>query len=395
MLVKTPLLEAINTGNIAEAEKLVTNGERLPDGLQSHHTSQLYDTLISKKGFSVLKALAENGQIPTDVYELDKFDNSIFKPLIKRLPQDDESLAFLKDFVAGADNINDEVEGKTLLSYALESHAEPAVIKALIDAGCRTDFKNTAEDNLVSQVVRLNMIPEPKQIAYLEILIGEGVDILETNVVKQNALHIAVERDKRHLIDLLLQHGAQPNEQDKNGNSAFFYALGHKLDLVMYEKLSANTPADFSLANREGQTPLSEFLRMMQGGPTYTTLLERLLADGADLNATAPYYSKPKSGWDWIVEKPTEVLQTALKNTGVDVNQQDDQGNTLLHKVCAYNTNYEQNVAKEIYRKVKMLLDAGADVSITNTEDKTAMDIAATDNLKTKTVEILLAAKNK
>ncbi|MBT1687618.1 ankyrin repeat domain-containing protein [Dawidia soli] len=395
MLTKTPLLEAINSANFTTAEALIRNGERIPDGLQSYNLTQLYETLISKKGFAVLKALAADGQIVTDVYELEKFDNSVFKPLIKRLPLDDESFAFLREFVGNAQNINDEVDGKTLLAYAFESQAEPAVIRALIDAGCRTDFKNNAEDNLICQVVRINLMPEPKQLAYVEMLIQEGVDVNETNVVKQTALHIAVERDKRHLIDVLLQHGAQPNEPDKSGNTAFFYALAHKFDRVVYEKLSGHTPADFSLLNKDGQTPLSEFLRMMRGGANDIALLEQLLADGADLDDATPYYSKPRSGWDWIIEKPTEVLQMALRKTGVDVNHPDNDGNTLLHKVCAINPNYEQNKAREIYKKAKMLLDAGADPTLTNTQDKKAMDLAAGDNLKAKTVEILLAAEKK
>jgi uncharacterized protein len=395
MLTKTPLLEAINSANFTTAEELIRTGERIPDGLQSYHLTQLYEILVAKKGFAVLKALAANGQIVTDVYELEKFDESIFKPLIKRLPADDESLAFLREFVSGAQNINDEVDGKTLLAYAFESQAEPVIVRALIDAGCRTDFKNNAEDNLISQVVRINLMPEPKQQAYIEMLLQEGVDVNETNVVKQTALHIAVERDKRHLVDILLQHGAQPNDQDKSGNSAFFYALAHKFDRGVYEKLSANTPADFSLFNKDGQTPLSEFLRMMQGGANEAALLEQLLVDGADLDHATPYYNTPKSGWDWIIEKPTEVLQMALQKTGTDVNHQDNEGNTLLHKVCAINPNYEQNKAREIYKKAKMLLDAGADPSITNTQDKKPMDLAATDNLKAKTVEILLAAEKK
>lgn len=395
MLSKTPLLEAINNANFSTAEELIRNGERIPDGLQSYNLTQLFETLAAKKGFAVLNALAATGQIPMDVYALEKFDNSVFRPLIKRLPQDEESLAFLREFVANAQNINDEVDGTTLLAYAFESQAEPAVVKALIDAGCRTDFKNNAEDNLISQVVRINLVPEPKQQAYIEMLLQEGVDVNETNVVKQTALHIAVERDKRHLVAILLQHGAQPNDQDKHGNSAFFYALAHKFDRDVYAKLSANTPADFSLLNKDGQTPLSEFLRMMQGGTDDVALLEQLLADGADLDHATPYYSKPTSGWDWIIEKSTEVLQMALRKTGADVNRQDNDGNTLLHKVCAINPNYEQNRAREIYKKAKMLLDAGADPMITNTQDKKPMDLAATDNLKAKTVEILLAAEKK
>ncbi|MDO7742560.1 MAG: ankyrin repeat domain-containing protein, partial [Pedobacter sp.] len=59
--------------------------------------------------------------------------------------------------------------------------------------------------------------------------------------------------------------------------------------------------------------------------------------------------------------------------------------------VCAFNVNYDQNVAKETYRKVKFLLENGADISLTNTKDQTALMLASDDNLKTKTVQLLLS----
>ncbi len=47
-------------------------------------------------------------------------------------------------------------------------------------------------------------------------------------------------------------------------------------------------------------------------------------------------------------------------------------------------------MAKETYRKVKLLLDHGADISITNDKDETALILASADNLKIKTVELLM-----
>jgi len=79
-----------------------------------------------------------------------------------------------------------------------------------------------------------------------------------------------------------------------------------------------------------------------------------------------------------------------LDSGNVDVNHQDDHGNTLLHKVCGYNVNFEAEKAKETYKKVKLLLENGADASISNDEDKTPLMLASDDNLKIKTVELLM-----
>ncbi|RZL64022.1 MAG: hypothetical protein EOO93_07405, partial [Pedobacter sp.] len=67
-----------------------------------------------------------------------------------------------------------------------------------------------------------------------------------------------------------------------------------------------------------------------------------------------------------------------------------DKGNTLLHKVCAQNVNYDAEKARELYKKVKLLIENDADVSDTNDQDKTALMLASDDNLKTKTVELLM-----
>jgi ankyrin repeat protein len=118
--------------------------------------------------------------------------------------------------------------------------------------------------------------------------------------------------------------------------------------------------------------------------------LKKLIEDGADPYQPASYYSKSVSPLNMIAEKSAAVLEGVLETGAIDVNRQDDKGNTLLHLVCAYNVNYEQDKAKETYRKVKLLLDQGADSSITNDNDQTALMLASDDNLKAKTVELLM-----
>ena len=117
-------------------------------------------------------------------------------------------------------------------------------------------------------------------------------------------------------------------------------------------------------------------------------LLIEMIEDGGDLYHPSLYYSKDKTPLDQIAEKPAEILEAVFETGKVEINRQDDKGNTLLHKVCALNVNYDANQAKETYRKVKLLLENGADSSITNDEDKTALMLASDDNLKIKTVEL-------
>lgn len=393
MLPDTPLIKAIQQKDFVLAEQLLQSGEDIPGTVNEFDRRQLYDALLRNKGYRIMEIFLEQGTINRDVYEYDSFRSTFFETLFSYITADDQSVQFVKDLAARLENLNDEVEGHTLLSFALECKAQPAFIQALVDAGLRTDYKNTAQDNLIVQATRINMIPPERQQAYLDIFLKAGVDPQETNVVKQTALHVAIERDKPHLLDILLANGAEPNLQDNKGNSAFYYALAHKFDPAIYSVLAAHTPADFMQRNNEGQTILSDFLRMMQGGQKDMELLGLLLRDGASLEESAPYYSNDKSGWDWIIEKSVDVLQLALQATGKDVNEPDNEGNTLLHKVAAIDCNYSQETAKNLYKKSKLLLEKGADVSLTNNKDETAMDLAVKDNLKGKLVELLLHAK--
>lgn len=393
-MTKSALVEALEKKDFAKAKELLDNGENIPGDISEFTLRQLYENIIKGKGFAILDALVEKGNINTDIYEYDSFRYSIYELLVKHLPVDEASLHYLRNFVERSANNNDEVEGYTLLSYAIEVWAEPVILQTLIDAGQRTDFRNNAEDNLINQVVRINMMPKEKQLAYLHLLLKAGVDVNEPNIEKQNSVHIAVERDKKDLLDILLANGGRPNEQDWKGNTAFYYALAHKLDGEVYDKLTTQEKPDFSLQNREGQTILSEYLRMMYGDDKGIALLERLIDDGADLEQTAPYYNEPKSGWDWIAEKDAELLKRILIKTGRNINKQDDNGNTLLHKICAINCNFSQEGAKSIYKKVKLLLESGADTEITNAKEETALKLALNDNLKAKTVDLLLKAKN-
>lgn len=161
----------------------------------------------------------------------------------------------------------------------------------------------------------------------------------------------------------------------------------------MYNIIKEYAPADFDIVNKNDEALLLGALRMSRSPEKEIQLLQTLIQDGADIYQTSPYYSKDKSALDWMIERNADVLQAMLELGVVELERRDDAGNTLLHKVCALDVNYDQETAKQIYRKTKMLIAYGADVNSANDLDHTPIDLAAQDNLKTKTVELLL--KNK
>ena len=377
-------------GKFDEARESLNNGEIFNDQYLKNNFSQITAKIIEAKEIDFIEKLIKAGFIETDIYELDSFDKSIFNSLT-RLNDDDESIAFFKELMSKMENINDEISDKTLLGYFLEKNASPKIIKTLIDDfGANVQYKNNAGENFIYTILNTYGLETDKVKEYIAILLDNGIDINEKNIVGTTPLICAIKRSKKDFISFLLENGADANETDNLNNTAFYYAVAEQFSFDMYDALATVSSPDFNIVNKDGRTLLTHFISSVSGSPSDITFLERLLADGADVNFCAQYYGQPKSGIDFIVEKKSDILKSVLENVSLDVNEQDNHGNTILHKVCAYNVNYDAEMAKETYRKVKLLLDQGADISISNDKDETALMLASGDNLKIKTVELLM-----
>lgn len=83
MFEKTPLIQAIDSGDISKAVELYNQGERIPHSQHTYDYSQLYDTLIRKKGYELISLMLQNNEIEKDIYMLDKIEDSIFSKLVK------------------------------------------------------------------------------------------------------------------------------------------------------------------------------------------------------------------------------------------------------------------------------------------------------------------------
>jgi uncharacterized protein len=380
-------------GKFDEARESLNNGENFNGQYLQNNFSQITAKIIEAREMDFIDRLIKAGFIDTDIYELDSFDKSIFSSLAQNIKDDAASISFFKEIMSKVDNSNDEISDQTLLGYCIEKEAVPEVIRSLIeDFGCNATYKNNAQENFIHKIVNNYSLNAEKGQEYIKILLENGVDINEKNVVGTTPLMYAVKRNKKEYIPLLLENGADPNETDNQQNSSFYYAVGEQFSIPMYELLAASSSANFDTINKDGRTLLTEFIRMMSDSEHDLNALQRLLSDGADLNHCAHYYGNPKSGLDYIAEKKSGILKSVLDSGSIDVNEQDNQGNTILHKVCAYNVNYDAEAAKEIYRKVKLLLENGADKDITNDKDENALTLASADNLKIKTVELLMKA---
>ncbi|WP_294824812.1 ankyrin repeat domain-containing protein [uncultured Flavobacterium sp.] len=388
----TQLIEALQAQKIDEARELLKTPGNIPESLDSFSNVPVFDILLRTKAFDILELFIGEGLLETDIYEYDDLERSFFDPAFRLLQDDEESVAFMKGLLAKLSNVNDSVRDQTLLGLALEKKAKPAIIKALIDGGCDVNTVNNAEYTYLHHIAK-NYNPDASlTVAYAQLLIDSGADVNAVNVVADTPLMLAISNGKKQLSEVLLDNGARANEQNKEGKTAYYMATVDQQSLEVYELLKKYELPDFEKKTKDGVAFFFEYLNRISGSysPYPGTLVKAMMEDGASLFEGSMHYGVKKTPFDILATKPFEIFELVVKTGDIDVAHTDNDGNTLLHKVAAYDVNYDQNAARDTYKKTKMLLEMGADANAANNRDETAMMLAATDNLKSKTVELLL-----
>ncbi len=286
---------------------------------------------------------------------------------------------------AGADpNALDE-DGDTALHKAFEFDADPTVIEALMAAGADVTIKgnngNTPLHLISSKTEVMNFIQVfvaagadvnaqndlgstlLHRLSYrgsadaIGTALAAGADADLQNSSGSTALHLAIksEYDRSQAVVDLIPH-TDPNIKDEDGNTALHLALAKPVSAhLIIDILDAG--ADPNNPNRYGVTPFELVLRRSN----LLQLVEPFLAAGADV---AQPGSEGSSALHAAVQTGDHDVIQRLLDLGVDINAQDDLGNTPLHSV------YEADLAA-------FLLAAGADPNVANQQSYTPLHSAA------------------
>ena len=386
--------EAVHNRRFLQAADILALGgnpfiaEDPNESISAFEQDNIFDILIKEKAFDLIYALVENTYIQMDLFESGL--TGIHKSIINHLHEDEDSLQFLQKFLSNVTKIDEEYNDETLLSWAVRKDKPLSVLKVIIDAGCAITFVDRVDNSLLHQIVF-----QQSDETLLPFLVDAGLEVDGVNILGETALHTAVKNRKEKYIPTLLACGADPNLPDTVQKSHYYYALVQQRSLAIYEIFAGYCPPNFDQFTLDGSTLLFDFISNIYSDPTDLKLVEKMLEHGADLSQEVINpYGVPETPLDLVAQKSCELMQCILNKEHIDINAQDRFGNTVLHKVCARNVNYEQAVARNMYRTVKFLLAEGADMAIKNDLDQTPLMLASDDNMKAKIATLLILQEN-
>ncbi len=296
--------------------------------------------------------------------------------------------------VAGVDVNRTDTRGASPLWHA----RTPAIVTVLLDAGGNP----AAHDN--DGQTPLHRAAENGHVEIVDILLGRGAPVSAINARGETPLLRAM---SAQITRALCDAGASPDSSTVSGETALMRSV-HRGDTAMVEVLLA-AGADVNAETVKGETALHYAAQTSGSG---RAVIQTLLAAGADVDAQTAIGYTPlmlavidantdamqaliDAGADVdaqtvdgltalmiasTVEDPARIndrfgtigdarmldCMSRLLGAGADISAADDAGDTALHR--AYRFSWP--------RRVKALLDAGADAAARNRDGAIPLDLA-------------------
>jgi uncharacterized protein len=164
--------------------------------------------------------------------------------------------------------------------------ASAAVLLLPLAWGCGGDDEEAAADTAartepapalgadLRAAVRANDVPAAKR------LLEGGADPNELDPTGESAFLVAAAADERELVELLLEHGGDVRAVDENGDTALIHAARNGSPELVEALIEAKSPLDH--VNELGWTALLTAVVLGDGSEPFARTVEQLVAAGAD-----------------------------------------------------------------------------------------------------------------
>ena len=359
---RTYIFWAANKGNTEVMNYLIKKGAKV--------------NLLDNKGYSPLNFAASNAQPNTEVYDiLIKAGINLKKDLnldganaLLLAGPNDNDMSLINYFISkGLDNKSTDSNGNTLFNYVAKS-GNIDHLNDLLKRGV------TFNDNallMASQGLR----NKTNTVQLYNYLLGLKI---KPNVIGkngENVLHGIARKDSNiDAILFFLSKGVSPEQPNEDGTTPFMIAAKYNKSPEVVNFLMSKV-RNINTVNKKGVSALA--MAVQNNTPE---IVLALLNNGADTKLTnadglnLAYYLI--ESFDKTNKEDFEAKYKVLKQSGFDITVPQKNGNTLYHLA----------VAKNDLNLIQMIKPYGIDVNAQNSEGMTALHKAA---MVAKDTEIL------
>lgn len=229
------LSEASTNGNIDMLKLIIANGYPLSE----------------KNMEKAMEAACRNNNINVVKYLLDMGAKSELKYLQSIKSESNEGLDIVKVLVEHGAKVDGENSDGTPLKY---SHSKE-ISEYLIEKGANVNAVSNLKNGKKGESILMSTIMTG-DLDRIKLLVENGADLeyKDENCDKDTVIMWAVAQGSRHILEYLIQKGANINYQNEKGETALMKAVsgGYLSNVKMLIKYNA----DINLKNNEGQTVL-------------------------------------------------------------------------------------------------------------------------------------------